>query len=178
MKLKKHRILLSVLSLILIIGITFSVNAIVGAKKPSVTAGEFLNRIADRVEITLENTVFTLKKSTTGAEKFTLTMYLCAKKTQGDFYGIINSFELSGIAYDSIVFTALNENTTDKTLDSLVLTSTNGQPDTFKWQIDVTMSVSGKGVYTPSVKLDIVSGMTKTTAQNKLIEIPLSITVK
>ena len=178
MNFNKKRILPAFLSLILVIAVAFSVNAVVGAKKPSVTAGDFENRISDRVEIILENTSFTLNKSTDKAEKFTLTMYLSAKKTQGDFYGIINSFNLSGIAYDSIVFTALTEKAEGKTLDNLTLSSTNGTPDTFKWQIDITLSVSGKGVYSPCVKLDILSGITKNSAQNKLIEIPLKIDVQ
>lgn len=175
-KAKKITALLSVI--ILLTGISFTVGAIIGGKKPSVQSGDFENLIADRIEITLKNTDFVLKKTESGAETFTLTCFLTAKKTQADFYAMINSFELTDLAYDNIVFTALNGNTEGKTLNSLSLTATGGSPDIYSWQVDITLSVIGKGVYNSALKLDYTSGMTENTAQSKTMEIPLKITVE
>ncbi len=175
-KAKKITALLSVI--ILLAGISFTVGAIVGGKKPSVQSGEFENRIADRIEITVENTDFVLKKTESGAETFTLTCFLTAKKTQADFHAMIDSLEFTDIAYDNIVFTALNETSENKTLDSLILTATEGSPDTYRWQVDITLSVIGKGVYNSALKIAYTSGITEKTAQSKVMEIPIKITVE
>ncbi|MBR3767127.1 MAG: hypothetical protein IKL10_02685 [Clostridia bacterium] len=177
MNLKKHKIAMLIVSVILLIGITVSAVATVGGKKPSVQSGSFENLIADRIEVTLENTDFTLNKSSSDTETFTLTFYLTMKKTQADFYALINNFTFSDISYDNIVFTALNEKTQDKTLNDLFLTAQNGEPDTFKWQVDVTLSVKDAGKYTSLIKIDYTSGMTQNTATQKLMEIPITITV-
>ena len=175
---KKHKLLLVAVSVFVLAGIFITAFAINGGKKPESTSGKWENLIADRIELTLENTEFTLKRSGDAAEEYTLTMLLTAKKTQGDFWGVINSFELSGIAYDNIVFTALSEAAQNKTIDSLVLTSTNGTPDTYKWQTDINVSIQGKGTYTPVIRLHLTSGMTKDTASERIVEIPLKITVE
>ena len=175
---QKHRILLTVISVFVLISVCVTAFAIVGAKKPEATSGKTQSLIADRISVVLENTDFTLRKSGTSAESYTLTMFITTEKTQGDFYGIINSFSLSGISYDNIVFTALTPAAQGKTLDKLTLTASNGIPDTFKWQIDVTLTLSSKGKFTPEFILDYTTGTTKDNAQQKLMKIPLSITAE
>ncbi len=175
---RKHKLLLTLISVFVLSGIFVTALAITGGKRPDVTAGKAENLIADRIAFSVENTEFTIKKSGDAAENYTLTMFFEAKKTQGDFYGIINSLTLSGISYDSIVFTALSEKAENKTIDSLVLTATDGEPDIYRWQIDVNLSISGKGTFSPVMKLSYTSGTSKDTAMEKFIEIPLTITVK
>ncbi len=175
---KKHIFLIMGVCAVLIAGITIGAMSIVGGKKPTVESGSFENLIADRIEITVENTEFTLTKSKDSAEQFTLTLFLSAKKTQADFYAMINSFRLSSIAYDNIVFTALNSETEGKTLDSLLLPANNGEPETLKWQVDITLTVSGRGTYESAIMLDYTSGMNKHSAQQKIMEIPVIINVE
>lgn len=175
---KKHKILIICTCIILLLGIGITSIAIVGGKKPEVVSGGYKSRIVDRLDITVENTDFTLKKSKENAEQFTLTLYFSAKKTQADFYAVINSFTLSDIAYDNIVFTALNEETQGKTLDSLALPAKDGEPQLMKWQVDITLSVVGKGTYSPNILIDYTSGINEGSSQNKLLEIPLTITVE
>lgn len=171
------RIVLLLSVIILLAGISITVFSIAGGKEPSVQGGSFQNLYADRIELTVENTEFTLTKSTDDIESFTLTSYITVKKTQADFYGMIDSFEITDISYDNVVFTALNDVTENKTLDSLLLTSSDSSPDTFRWQVDITMSVLGKGVYNSSFRINYTTGMNKDTAQSKFIEIPVIITV-
>ncbi len=175
---KKHRLLLTVISVFALLGICITAFAVVSAKKPDVTSGSMQSLIADRISVTLENTEFRIKKSSSAAEKYTLTMFITTMKTQGDFYGIINSLRLSGISYDNMVFTAHTPAAEGKTLDKLTLTATDGAPDTYKWQIDVTLTVSDKGTFTPEFILDYTTGTAADDAQQKLMRIPLTITVE
>lgn len=175
---KKHRLLITGVCIVLLFGIGITAISVVGGKKPTVEAGSFENLIADRIEIKVENTEFTLKKSTDSPEQFTLTLFFSAKKTQPDFYAMINSFSLKDLSYDNIVFTALNDETEEKTLDYLLLPANNGEPEEMKWQVDITLTVAGKGTYESAIKLDYTSGMNKNSAQQKIMEIPLKITVE
>lgn len=173
----KHKILTFLTVCVLLLGITVGAFAIAGGKKPTSQSGGFYNPVADRMEISVENTDFVLKKASSSSERYTVSLNLSVKKTQSDFYAMLNSFTLSGLAYENIVFTALNDDTKGKTTDSLVLPVKNGEPVLLKWQVDITFSVVNKGVYKPTITLDYTSGMTPSSAQQKLTEIPLSITV-
>ena len=175
---KKHRLLLTIISVLTLISVCITAFAIVSEKKPDVTSGKTENLIADRISVVFENTEFRIKKTADTPEEYTLTMYLSVQKTQGDFYGIINSFRLSGISYSNIVYTALTSVAENKTLDNLILTATDGTPDTYKWQIDVTFTASEKGSITPEFILDYTSGTAEDDAQQKLMQIPVSITVE
>ena len=105
-------------------------------------------------------------------------MFFEAKKTQGDFYCMLNSLTLTGITCDSIVFTDLSGGEEAKTIDSLILTSTNGEPDLFRWQIDVNAAFTQKGTYTASVRLSYTSGTSESSAMTRIEEIPVTITVE
>ena len=175
---KKHKLFLTVISCVLLTAVSFSVFALSSRREPEISSGKFENLIADRIELTIENTQFTLKKTSDSAEYFTLTFYITAKKTQGDFYALINSFLISDIAYDNIVFTALTSAAEEKTMNGLLLGSANGEPDVYKWRVDMTLGILGKGEYNPIIKIDYTSGITEAAAQRKLMEIPLTITVE
>lgn len=175
---KKHRIILTLISVFVLISICVTVFAAVGAKKPDIVSGKTENLIADRISVTVQNTEFTIKNKASAAEEYTLTIYLTAAKTQGDFYAVINSLKLSGISYSKMVFTALSEAAEGKTLDYLTLTAKNGVPEEYKWQIDVTLPIESKGEYAPEFIIDYTSGTKADAAQQKLMRIPLKITVE
>lgn len=175
---KKHKPLLILISCVLLIAVGFTVFAVNNQKKPESVSGKFENLTADRIEIMLENTEFKLKKTSDSAEEYTISFFFSAKKTQGDFYALINSFKISDIAFDNIVFTALTDAAEGKTLDKLKLTATDGEPDLFRWRVDLTLSIAGKGEYNPVIMIDYTTGMTENSAQRKFIEIPVTITVE
>ena len=178
MSLNKHKSFLIIISVILLTAVTFTVFAVNNQKRPESVSGKFENLTADRIELILENTDFVLKKSSDGVEAYTLSFFLSAKKTQGDFYAVINSFTVSDIAYDNLVFTALTDVAEGKTFDSLVLTSTDGEPDLYKWRVDMTLNILGKGEYSPVIRIDYTSGVTEGSSQRKFVDVPLNITVK
>ena len=175
---KKHKILLTLISVLVLTGIIITASAISGGRAPDITAGKTENLIADRIAFSLQNTDFTIKKTSEEAESYTLTMLLEAKKTQGDYYCMLNSFTLTGLSYDSIVFTDLTGNEEAKAIDSLLLTSTDGEPDLFRWQIDVNSLFSDKGTYEATARLTYTSGTSESTAMTKTAEIPVTITVE
>lgn len=174
----RKRITLIITSVILILGITVTAIGINMGKKPASQSGEFKNLIADRIEITVENTDFLIKKTSSSSETFTLTFYLSAKKTQSDFYAVINSLSLEGISYNNIVFTSLTPSAENKTLSDLVLTATNGEPDEFRWQADVTVTFSGVGNYNARLNINYTSGLSEESSVQKLMEIPININVE
>lgn len=175
---KKHRIILTAVSVIVLLGILVTASAVAGGKKPSVESGGYESLIADRIAIRLENTEFVLKKTSGDAERFTFSFVLTLKKTQADFYAVIDSFRLSGISYDNIVFTALNEETEGKDLASLELPAYDGEAAEMKWQIDVTASFMGEGTYDSVIEIMHTTGVTEETARQKLTEIPVKIIVE
>ncbi len=175
---RKHKLILTLISVLVLSGIFITALAVAGGKKPDISAGKAESLIADRIAFSLENTEFTIKKADEKAEKYTLTMFFETKKTQGDFYAVINSLTLSGIDYESITFTALSDKAQGKTTDALVLTATKGEPDVFRWQVDITLNLAKKGTFSPKIKLSYTSGTTKNSAMEKFTEIPLKITVK
>lgn len=178
MNLKKHKAVMIIISVIVLIGISFSAVALSSPKAPDVSSGNFKNLYADRLEINVENTDFEIIKSSDEAQTVTITSIITLKKTQADFYGILNSLTFSGIAYDSLLFTSLNSVTEGKTPFDMTLGASDKAPDTYKWQMDVTFSVKGNGNYPATLTLDYTTGYTKDTAQQKLLEIPFSIIVK
>ena len=175
---KKHKIILTLISVLVLAGIIITASAISGGKKPDITAGKTENLIADRIAFSLQNTEFTIKKTSEEAESYTLTMLLEAKKTQGDYYCMLNSFTLTDITYESMVFTDLSGSEEAKAIDSLILTSTDGEPDMFRWQIDVNTVFTAKGTYTATARLSYTSGTSEEMAMTKIAEIPVSITVE
>ena len=175
---RKHKILLTLISVLVLTGIIITASAIAGGKKPDIHSGKTENLIADRISYTLRNTDFVIKKTSAEAEKYTLTLFLEVKKTQGDFYGVLDSFTLSGIEYDSIVFTDLTEKGDAKIPSSLLLTATDGEPDVFRWQLDVNLTLSEKAVYTAAARLQYTAGTSEASAMTKIAEIPVTITVE
>ncbi len=178
MDFRKHKLIMLLSAVLILIGISVSAVAVSVNKKPDISSGSFQNLYADRIEITVENTEFEIKKASAEAETVTLSLFITLRKTQPDFYGILNNLTFSGIAYDNIVFTALNSNTENKTPTGLILGATDKTADTYKWQMDVTFSVVSTGTYPAILTFDYTTGFTYETSQQKILEIPVTINVK
>lgn len=175
--LKKNKFIILLLAVFLLFGTSIGVFATIGGKAPTAQSGEYGNPVADRVYFSVKNTSFSLKKNSADSEKFTITVFFSAKKTQADFYAILNSFTFSGLSYDSMVFTALNADTEGKTANSTLLPAKDGEPVLLEWQVDITFNIVNKGTYNTKILLDFTSGLSEATAQQKLTEIPVTITV-
>lgn len=173
----KKKVIAVLISFILLTGIHAGVFAVQNTNANS-QSGEFNTQIVDRINFSLKNTDYVLKKTKDGTETFQINFTFTAKKEEADFYAIINSFKISGIEYDNIIFEAAEENKDNAYPDSLVLSAENGTPVQYTWNATLTFTVNDKGTFSPCVEIDYTSGLTKQSASSHYLEIPLTITIK
>ena len=90
--------------IIILISLPLSVFAVQKAIKPTSQKGEYDQKLIDRVNLSVENTDFVVTKTADGEETFYITFTFSAQKTEADFYAKINSFSISGIEFENIIF--------------------------------------------------------------------------
>ena len=173
---KKSTVFSTVVCAALVVLIPLTVWAIKSGKAPETHSGHFSRQIIDRIDFSVENTEFQLKKTATLPEDFTLSFYLSAKKTQADFYGRIDSVRITGIDYDNVVFLPQNENCDGMTLNELLLPVKDGEPAEVKWRADLTFTAQTASPLSPVLEITYTSGMTYQSADTHILEIPLSVT--
>ena len=164
--------------ILLILSLSLSVYAVQKAIKPTSQKGEYEQKLLDRVNLSIENTDFVVTKTANGEETFYITFTFSAQKTEADFYAEINSFKISGIEFESIIFTADEQNSTSINPDGLVLGAKNGKPIQYKWTAQMTFSITEKGTYTPLLEIDYTSGTSKENSEDRYFSVPLTIKVK
>ena len=170
---KKKKIAI-LLSLLLTLLIPITVFAVISAQMADVTKGGFSQNTVDRLNINIDATEFTFKKSDSGTYmvEFTLT----AEKTEGEFYGVLNSVEFSGLDFDYMLLTGDNgENTA---IDDTVLPSVNGTPQTLSWKVQIPCKITATGEYTAEFSVSYTSGLTKDSADSRVLTVPITVTVK
>ncbi len=163
-----------ILSVIFILLIPITVFAVISAQKADVTKGGFSQNTVDRLNINIDATEFAFKKSDSGTYmiEFTLT----AEKTEGEFYGMLNSVEFSGLDFDYMLLTG--ENGENTAINNTVLPSVNGTPQTLSWNVQIPCKITSAGEYTAEFSVSYTSGLTKDTSDSRVLTIPISITVK
>lgn len=174
---KKNTVKILICILILI-SLPLSVFAVQKAIKPTSQTGEYEQKLLDRVNLSVENTDFVITKTSDGEETFYITFNFSAQKTEADFYAKINSFSISGIEFENIIFTADEQNGTSVNPDSLVLSAKDDKPIQYKWTAQMTFNITEKGVYTPILEIDYTSGTSKENSEDRYFSVPLTITVK
>jgi len=175
MKKTSVKILICVL---LVLSLSLSVYAVQKAIKPTSQTGGYEQKLLDRVNLSVENTDFVLTKTADGEETFYITFTFSAGKTEADFYAEINSFSISGIEFENIIFTADEANKTSVNPDGLILGVKNGKPIQYKWTAQMTFNIEEKGTYTPLLEIDYTSGTSKENSEDRYFSVPLTITVK
>ena len=173
---KKSTLFSIIVCAALVILVPLTVWAIKSGKAPETQTGSFSRQIVDRIDFAVENTEFTLKKTGSDPEDFTLSFYLSAIKTQADFYGRIDSVRVKGIDYDNIVFMPQNENCDGMTLTELLLPVKNGEPAEVKWRADLTFTAQSTAPLSPVIEITYTSGMTFESADTHILEIPMKVT--
>ncbi len=163
---------------LLTVSLPLSVFALNKAIKPDSQKGEYEQKLLDRVNLSVENTDFVVTKSADGEETFFISFTFSAQKTEADFYAEINSFSINDIEFESIIFTADEQNGKSVNPDGLVLGAKNGKPIQYKWTAEMTFKVTEKGVYNPILEIDYTSGTNKENSEDRYFAVPLTITVK
>ena len=142
---------------------------------PKAQSGQFVRRIIDRIDVTVDNTDFVLEKPAAGGSDYTVSFLFSAKKTQADFYGRIDSVQIKGLVYDNIVFVPQNEYCDGLTLHDLLLPVTDGEPAEVVWRGEMTFRAEEPAPISPLIEITYTSGMSRQTADTHILEIPLSI---
>lgn len=139
------------------------------ANSPTKTATPYSSEIVDRININIDSTSFTYGTAAEGGYEFSFT--LTAEKTEADFYARIDSFEITGLEYTSIVFEALND-TPDKSItDSLVLSANNGEATEYSWKITVYTATKPASA---TAEICYTSGLTELTSESHIKQISLT----
>lgn len=167
---KKKNIIMTAVALMIILAVSAAMGIAVNRQKES--KGKYYRDIVDRVSFSLENTEFELVKSET--EDCEITFSFSAKKTEADFYAVINSLDVEGISYKSLVF----ENTSgaqNYVPEDVLLPAENGEAKEISWNIKMTVSndiVENTDFY---FVVDYTSGMTPDTSDEHILRIPMKI---
>ena len=159
----------------LVILVPLSVWAFKTGAAPKAQSGQFVRKIIDRIDISVDNTDFILAKPAADGSDYTVSFIFSAKKTQADFYGRIDSVQIKGIAYDNIVFVPQNEYCDGMTLNDLLLPVADGEPAEVVWRGDMTFHAADDATLSPVIEVTYTSGMSRQTADTHILEIPLSI---
>jgi len=166
---KKNRIIALASALAIII--TASVIAAIAINRPVSSGGSYYRDIVDRVSFYVENTEFRLQKANSG--EYQIDFSFSAKKTEPDFYAVINSIDVESISYKSLIF----ENTSgdDYTPENAVIPAENGKTKEISWDIKMTFSDAISENTEFYLVIDYVSGMTADTSDEHLLRIPMEI---
>lgn len=152
---------------------TVTVIAFAG-KKPTAQSGEYYRTIIDRMEITLSPTRFSFGRETDGAESFSLPLTLTLKKTEADFYCKLLGVEVEGLTPDAV--TVVDETGNGPlTKDGVFLPVRDGEAVPLTLSVTVDFTADSADALSPSLVLHYVSGLTKETADERYLAIPLEI---
>ena len=170
MKTTKNKIIAAAAALAVIIAISAITAVAISGLRSS--KGEYFRDVVDRVSFRLEPTEFELQKNDGGAYEIEFTF--SAKKTEADFYAVINGIDAEGISYDSLVF----ENTSNASSyspENLVLPAENGEAKEITWKIRMTVSDIPDEGADFSLKVAYTSGMTPDSADEHTLKVPMKI---
>lgn len=161
-------------AVLLISAATVTVLALAG-KKPEAQSGEYYRKTVDRMDIALSPTHFVFDKETGGAEAFSLPLTLTLQKTEADFYCKLLGVEVEGLTPDAV--TVVDE-TGDGPLtkDGVFLPVRDGKAVPLTLSVTVDFTAEPADALSPSLVLHYVSGLTKETADERYLAIPLQLT--
>lgn len=161
-----------IICVLLIAAVPFAVAALNGKENSS---GGFKSDIVNRVCFSADKTEFYPEKDSGG--NISVSFVFSAKKTQADFWAIIKSFDISGLQYESLVFTPLNDASQKQPVSLLPLPAENGEPVELSWEININFGALPAGVYAAAAEVEYLSGITQNSSGRYLMSIPLTITV-
>ncbi len=174
-EMKKKKALMILAFALAVIFIPIGVFAIKNAGSPVNTGGGFVRKTIDRLNLTVDKTTFTFNKIDSNVYNVSFTF--TAEKTEADFYGVLDSFSVNGINSEYVLFTA-TDGTTQYVLNNTTLPASNGKPQLLSWTVEIPCKITSAGTVNGSIQIVYTSGVTSETADSRLLEIPLTVTVK
>ncbi len=144
---------------------------------PTKTEGSFERKIINRIDFKITNTNFTFSK-TDSDHVFVMNLQLSAKKTEADFYALIDSIEIKDFTIESITVTP-NENSPIKDIPpSVSLPVVNGEPAELIYDIAIYFKQTKTGTYNPKLIVNYASGVRKEFIQEYVLKTDLTVTIK
>lgn len=142
---------------------------------PTTSSGGFVRQTVDRINLSVDKTEFTFKKSEDGI--YTIKFELSAEKTEAEFYGRLDSFSITGFDTQYTLLTSADGNA-EYVLDSAVLPAKNGKAEKLVWQVEAPCRIGGAGTFNGEIKIEYTSGVTEQFSDSHILAVPVKITVK
>lgn len=175
MKRYQKKVLTAVLSCIVMAALVITVPAVLGRLGANKTEGTYTQKIVNRVDFRIQNTQFVFVKET-AAQDFDFTVSVSAKKTEADFYGVINSIQLNQFSYLSCIVNPADV-AGAVALPDAALPVVNGSPATMTWDVFVTFSAQNAMDTTAQVAIAYTSGVKEEVTNKHLLPVDIQITV-
>ena len=154
--------------------IAAAVTTVIAVTHPAGSSGRYDRDIIDRVRFTVQDTDFTLAKTTDGPETFELSFRLTAQKTEADFYAVLHSVEIEGLTYDSMIFQTASG---DVYLpEEMPLPAEGGRPVPVEWTVRLVFTAQTADSADFDLVLSYTSGVTQETADGHVLKVPMHIT--
>ena len=173
---KRKRILILLLAAALVT-LPLGVLAAGSLLTPKKTAGGYRREIVDRIEATADATEFTFKAEEEGGQAFQAALTLTLKKTEADFYVLLDDLYLEGFDADSVEFLCETPGFADAAPGGLALPVQNNAPAELRYRVLITFRAEPPAEYAPALCVEFTSGMSEQTADAHLLRIPLKIEV-
>ena len=171
MKTKKIRftVLLALLLAIVTAG------AVIATRTPREATGAFVRKLVDRMDITVENTVFSFDPDAAEDGTFELETTVTLTKTEPDFYARLLDISVEGLDLDSLsVADATGAGALKK--GGVFLPVEDGKAVPLTLTVTARFQADGETALSPTLVLHYRSGMTADAADERYLEIPLTVT--
>lgn len=140
------------------------------------SSGSVVQYIANRVNITVDNTEFEFDSAEIG-DTLTCTLYVTIEKTEPDFYGLLNSIYIDGIDTISTVFTAGEDNGSANLPLSVYLPASDDEVYALEWEVSFSFEYDGQDEYELSLVLDYTTGVSADVTQQYITTVPITVSV-
>ena len=171
MKTKKIRftVLLALLLAIVTAG------AVIATRTPREATGAFVRKLVDRMDITVENTAFSFDPDASEDGTFELETTVTLTKTEPDFYARLLDISVEGLDLDSLsVADATGAGALKK--GGVFLPVEDGKAVPLTLTVTARFQADGETALSPTLVLHYRSGMTADAADERYLEIPLTVT--
>ncbi|MBQ6019518.1 MAG: hypothetical protein IJL26_04980 [Clostridia bacterium] len=152
--------LIVLLAAALIVGAAAVVPAL--AKKKT---GNVKRETLDRVDFTLENVNQTFSYAEGG--QYIAELVFTAKKTEADFYAVINDISVAGAGVEKTEVSCAADSAAQIPAIGAVLPAENGEPLLLKWTVRVYFSAENAGDIPLALTVDFTSGVKKEAADRR-----------
>ena len=146
----------------------------IAVNRPSRSAGGYYRDVIDRIRVSVDHTEFSLPKDGNG--EYEVTFRLTLEKTEGDFYAVLHGVEAEGLSVKSLTFQSVSGG--EQIPRDLPLPAENGKAVEVAWDVTLAFTSDGDGELPFSLTLHYTSGVTRDTADEHYLEIPMKAVVE